>query len=54
MVNEEFEKFNSVQKKHQSAYVSNETLKNNGSLNKDDYNTQSNTDKSIGTTGRQL
>ncbi|WP_187118979.1 hypothetical protein [Bacillus marasmi] len=52
MVNQDFAKFNSIQKKHQSAYVSNESLDNSGSMNKNDYNTQANTDKSIGATGR--
>ncbi|WP_318508883.1 hypothetical protein [Bacillus sp. T3] len=54
MVNENFNKFNQEQKKHQSPYVSNKTLDNSGNFNKSDYNSQENTDKSVGATGRIL
>jgi hypothetical protein len=52
LVNLDFSKFNQVQKKHQTAYPSNATLDNSGSMNKSDENTQENTDKSVGSTGR--
>ncbi|MGJ7921523.1 hypothetical protein [Neobacillus sp. LXY-4] len=52
MVNENFNKFNEIQKKHQSAYISNEKVDNKGGFNSSDYNSQENTDKAIGATGR--
>lgn len=54
MVNENFKKFSKAQEQHQSAYVSNNTADNSGSFNKSDYNSQENTDKSIGATGRKI
>lgn len=53
MVNLNFDKFNEVQKKHQSQYLGSTKKKNDG-FNTDDYNTQDNTDKSIGAAGRDI
>lgn len=55
MVNENFEKFREVQKKHQGVYIgaTNQNQQNPG-LNDEEYNNQDDTDKSIGATGREL
>jgi hypothetical protein len=55
MVNENFEKFREVQKKHQGVYIggSNKDPQAPG-INDDDYNNQDNTDKSVGAAGRNL
>jgi hypothetical protein len=55
MVNENFNKFREEQKKHPAVYIggTNSTLQSPG-LNDENYNNQEDTDKSIGTTGRNL
>lgn len=53
MVNENFERFNKVQQKHESAYLGSDRKQPPG-LNDADYNNQDNTDKSVGATGRKL
>ncbi|WP_462411152.1 hypothetical protein [Neobacillus sp. Marseille-QA0830] len=53
MVNENFDKFRKVQQKHESAYLGTDHEQKRG-VNDRDYNNQSNTDKSIGATGRDL
>jgi hypothetical protein len=52
MVNENFGKFSEEQQKHRPFYISNKHLNNRGSLNPSNYNTQEDTDKSVGATGR--
>jgi hypothetical protein len=55
MVNDNFDKFREVQKKHQAVYIggTNRTQQSSG-LNDENYNNQEDTDKSIGATGRDL
>lgn len=50
MVNENFEEFSKEQKKHQSSYLGGSKR---GDFNKTDYNSQENTDKAVGATGRK-
>jgi len=50
LVNYNFEKFRKIQSQHKSEYGGE---RGRGS-NKDDYNTQENTDKSPGATGRTV
>jgi hypothetical protein len=55
MVNQNFDKFREVQKKHQAVYIGG----TNGSqqtpgINDKNYNNQEDTDKSVGATGRNL
>lgn len=52
MVNENFDKFNKTQHNHQGEYLGSDRKQMPG-LNDADYNNQSNTDKSVGATGRQ-
>ncbi|MEK5523042.1 MULTISPECIES: hypothetical protein [Heyndrickxia] len=53
MVNQNFEKFHKLQEKHKSSYLGKDT--DQKQLNPDpEYNNQSNTDKAIGATGREL
>lgn len=52
MVNENFDRFNKSQKKHQGEYLGGDNRK--PGLNDAEYNNQSNTDKSVGATGRKL
>lgn len=51
MVNENFDKFRQVQRKHQAAYLG-ANRKQKPGLNDRDYNNQSITDKSPGAAGR--
>lgn len=53
MVNENFEKFRKEQEKHQGEYLGTDRPQMAG-VNDQDYNNQSNTDKSVGATGRKL
>nr|WP_263325041.1 hypothetical protein [Neobacillus sp. Marseille-Q6967] len=53
MVNENFEKFRKEQEKHQGEYLGTDRPQMAG-VNDRDYNNQSNTDKSVGATGRKL
>jgi len=53
MVNENFDKFRKVQQEHQGKYLGSDQNQQPG-LNDRDYNNQSITDKSPGTTGRNL
>jgi hypothetical protein len=53
MVNENKERFNKVQEKHQGEYLGTDRNQMPG-LNDRDYNNQSNTDKSPGATGRKI
>jgi hypothetical protein len=52
VVNENFDKFNKTQHNHQGEYLGSDRKQMPG-LNDADYNNQSNTDKSVGATGRQ-
>jgi hypothetical protein len=52
MVNENFDKFNQVQKKHQGQYLGGQNQQRG--LNDPDYNNQDNTDKAPGATGRNV
>jgi hypothetical protein len=54
MVNENFEKFREVQKKHQGVYIGGTTNSQTPGLNDENYNNQEDTDKSVGATGRNL
>ena len=51
MVNEDFERFNKVQQKHQGEYLGTDRKQQPG-LNDQGYNNQEITDKTIGATGR--
>lgn len=51
MVNENFEKFRDVQKKHQGVYIGGNDQP--VGINDEEYNNQDNTDKSVGATGRK-
>ncbi|WP_442595813.1 hypothetical protein [Neobacillus sp. D3-1R] len=51
MVNENFDKFSEVQKKHQGVYIGGKDQP--PGLNDEEYNNQDNTDKSVGATGRK-
>lgn len=53
MVNENFDKFNKIQQKHQSDYVGSDGDQTPGK-NDPKYNNQSDTDKSVGATGRKV
>lgn len=53
MVNQNFDKFRKVQKNHEGEYLGSDRNQPPG-LNDRDYNNQSNTDKSVGSTGRNL
>ncbi|MGE8205778.1 hypothetical protein ACQKP0_14575 [Heyndrickxia sp. NPDC080065] len=53
MVNQDFEKFHQLQEKHKSSYLGKKS--DQKQLNSDpDYNNQSDTDKVIGATGREV
>jgi hypothetical protein len=54
MVNENFEKFREVQKKHQGVYIGGATNAQTPGLNDENYNNQEDTDKSVGATGRKI
>lgn len=54
MVNEDKDKFRQVQNEHLGKYIGGSNKEKPGRLNRDDYNTQENTDKSVGATGRDL
>ena len=49
MVNENFDQFSKEQKKHQPSYLGGSRQ---AGFNHSDYNSQENTDKSVGATGR--
>ncbi|WP_187373124.1 hypothetical protein [Bacillus rubiinfantis] len=51
MVNENFEKFRSVQRKHEGEYLGTDRKQPPG-INDRGYNNQSNSDKSPGATGK--
>ncbi|MFZ3588458.1 hypothetical protein ACOI1C_04085 [Bacillus sp. DJP31] len=51
MVNQDFEKFNKLQKEHKSSYLGSDKPHKQAS-NDPDYNNNSDTDKSPGATGR--
>jgi hypothetical protein len=51
MVNENFDKFKKVQEAHQGEYLGSDRKQSRG-LNDPEYNNQSDTDKSVGATGR--
>jgi hypothetical protein len=52
MVNENFDKFREVQKKHQGVYIGGSNKGNQvPGINDENYNNQDNTDKSVGATG---
>ena len=53
VVNEDFDKFNKEQQAHQAHYLGSKGEQKPG-LNDPDYNNQSNTDKSVGATGRKV
>jgi len=53
VVNEDFEKFNKQQQAHKAHYLGSVGKQKPG-LNDPDYNNQSNTDKSVGATGRKV
>ena len=53
MVNENWKQFNKTQKKHIGSYIGTGHDQTPG-INDAEYNNQSNTDKSIGATGREL
>lgn len=52
MVNQNFEKFRQVQKKHQAEYIGTDRRQPPGQ-NDADFNNQSDTDKAPGATGRK-
>lgn len=52
MVNLNFNKFKQEQNDHKPAYLSNDKSENQGDFNKNDYNSQEDTDKSVGAAGR--
>jgi hypothetical protein len=53
VVNENFDKFRQEQKEHRSEYLGGNRKQKSG-LNDSEYNTQDNTDKSPGATGRDI
>lgn len=54
MVNKNFEKFRDTEMKHQGVYLGKNRNNQKPGINDDDYNNQSNTDKSVGAAGRKL
>ncbi|MEH7106983.1 MULTISPECIES: hypothetical protein [Bacillaceae] len=52
MVNENFDQFRKVQERHQGEYLGSDRKQPPG-LNDRDYNSQENTDKAPGATGRK-
>jgi hypothetical protein len=53
LVNKNFERFNKEQQKHKSTYIGNiDNSRNLGDFNHSSYNSQEDTDKSVGATGR--
>ncbi|MHC0038412.1 hypothetical protein [Pseudoneobacillus sp. C159] len=55
MVNPNFKKFREVQEKHKGVYIGGKNgEKQTPGLNDDNYNNPSNTDKSVGATGRNV
>lgn len=53
MVNENSQKFNQVQREHQGKYIGTNNVQKYG-VTDPKYNNQKDTDKSVGTTGRNL
>jgi hypothetical protein len=53
VVNQNFDKFRKVQEKHQGEYLGTDRKQPPG-INDREYNNQSNTDKSVGATGRNI
>lgn len=52
LVNNNFDRFNHAQQKHKSTYIGNKDTQNPGGFNQSNYNSQEDTDKSIGASGR--
>jgi hypothetical protein len=52
LVNLDFNKFKKEQKNHKPEYLDNNKAENVGGFNKSNYNSQENTDKSVGAVGR--
>lgn len=54
MVNLNFKKFNEVQQKHKGTYIGSNQEQNNPTVNDPEYNNHSDTDISVGATGREV
>lgn len=54
MVNQDFDKFKEVQESHQAEYIGSDKSNQKHGINDAEYNNRTDTDKSVGATGRIL